>query len=71
MLFGSHAGAAEAFAQRIATDANTQDYLPAIGALDSAVGKLSKDGAVVIVTASYEGQPPDHARHFGILRDDD
>ncbi|MCX6048572.1 MAG: flavodoxin domain-containing protein, partial [Chloroflexi bacterium] len=64
VLYGSNAGSAEAFAQRIATDAKAQGYAPSIGALDSAVGHLPQEGAVIIVTASYEGQPPDNARHF-------
>ncbi|MBV8357962.1 MAG: cytochrome P450, partial [Deltaproteobacteria bacterium] len=64
VLFGSNAGASEQFAQRIATDARSQGYLPSIGPLDSAAGHLPKEGVVVIVTASYEGKPPDNARHF-------
>ncbi|MFL5804869.1 MAG: bifunctional cytochrome P450/NADPH--P450 reductase [Roseiflexaceae bacterium] len=64
MLFGSNAGSAETFAQRIATDAKAQGYMPSIGTLDSAAGHLPKEGAVIIVTASYEGQAPDNARQF-------
>ena len=37
---------------------------PSIGPLDSAAGHLPKNGVVVIVTASYEGKPPDNARQF-------
>lgn len=64
VLFGSNAGSAEAFAQRIATDAKAQGYAPTLGPLDSAAGQLPTDGAIVVVTASYEGQPPDNARTF-------
>lgn len=64
VLFGSNAGSSEAFAQRIATDARAQGYVPSLGPLDSAVGSLSKEGAVLIVTASYEGRPPDNAQKF-------
>lgn len=64
ILFGSNAGSAEAFAQRIATDAQAHGYVPSLGPLDSATGTLSTDGAVIVVTASYEGQPPDNARRF-------
>lgn len=35
-----------------------------LGTLDSAAMKLPTDGPVVIVTASYEGEPPDNAAHF-------
>jgi len=55
VLYGSNAGSAEAFAQRIATDTRAQGYSPILGPLDSAVGSLPKEGAVVVVTASYEG----------------
>jgi cytochrome P450/NADPH-cytochrome P450 reductase len=64
VLYGSNAGSAEAFAQRIATDARAQGYAPALAALDAAVGNLPAEGAVVIVASSYEGQPPDNARAF-------
>jgi len=64
VLFGSNAGSAKAFAQRIATDAKAQGYLSLIGPLDSAVGQLPKEGAVIVVTASYEGLAPDNARKF-------
>ena len=37
---------------------------PSIDPLDSAAGHLPTDGAVVVVTSSYEGQPPDNARAF-------
>jgi cytochrome P450/NADPH-cytochrome P450 reductase len=64
VLFGSNSGSAEAFAQRIATDARAHGFVSTIGTLDSAVGHLPREGAVVIVTASYEGQPTDNARQF-------
>ena len=64
VLFGSNAGAAEAFAQRIATDAQAQGYVASVGPLDSAARQLPTEGAVMIVTATYEGQPPDNARKF-------
>jgi cytochrome P450/NADPH-cytochrome P450 reductase len=64
VLFGSNAGSAEAFAQRVATDARAQGYVPTLGPLDSAAGNLPKEGAVIIVTASYEGHAPDNARKF-------
>ena len=35
-----------------------------IGTLDSASGHTPKDGPVLIVTASFEGQPADNAAHF-------
>jgi cytochrome P450/NADPH-cytochrome P450 reductase len=32
--------------------------------LDSAVDKVPKDQPVVLISSSYEGQPPDNAAHF-------
>jgi cytochrome P450/NADPH-cytochrome P450 reductase len=64
VLFGSNAGSSESFAQRIASDAAAQGYVPSLAPLDSAAGHLSKEGAVIVVTASYEGRPPDNARKF-------
>nr|WGD68706.1 flavodoxin domain-containing protein [Bacillus subtilis] len=32
--------------------------------LDDYIGKLPEEGAVVIVTASYNGSPPDNATGF-------
>ncbi len=32
--------------------------------MDSATAHLPKDGPVLIVTASFEGQPADNAKHF-------
>lgn len=64
VLYGSNAGTSEAFAQRIAGDARRRGYTVELGTLDSATGDLSPEGAVVIVTASYEGLPPDNARNF-------
>ena len=64
VLFGSNSGSAEAFANRIAGDAPAQGYAPTVAPLDDYAGDLPKDGPVIVVTASYEGQPPDNARQF-------
>jgi cytochrome P450/NADPH-cytochrome P450 reductase len=64
VLFGSNAGTSEAFAHRVATRAEQLGYASTVAPLDDAVGNLPTDGATVIVTASYEGQPPDNARRF-------
>ncbi|KAJ7740485.1 fatty acid hydroxylase [Mycena maculata] len=64
VLYGSNTGTSEAFAQRIANEAPSYGFRPSIGTLDSAVGKVPKDGPVVIVTASFEGEPADNAARF-------
>ncbi|WP_434384320.1 bifunctional cytochrome P450/NADPH--P450 reductase [Melittangium boletus] len=64
LLYGSNSGASEAFARRIASDGLARGYAARVAPLDEATGKLPKEGAVVLVTASYNGQPPDNARGF-------
>ena len=64
VLYGSNSGSTEAFAQRIAADAKTHGFAPEIGVLSDHAGRLPTEGAVMIVTASYEGQPTDDARQF-------
>ncbi|PKS12428.1 hypothetical protein jhhlp_000634 [Lomentospora prolificans] len=65
ILYGSNSGTCEALAQRVAADASTHGFsVNKIDCLDSANGKLPKGQPVVIITSSYEGQPPDNAGHF-------
>ncbi|MBR0834811.1 cytochrome P450 [Bradyrhizobium manausense] len=64
VLYGSNSGSSEAFARRISADAATQGYAASVAPMNSHVGQLPTEGAVVIVTASYEGQPPDNAGRF-------
>jgi cytochrome P450 / NADPH-cytochrome P450 reductase len=63
VLFGSNLGTAEGIAHRIADDARNRGFAATVGALDEHADALPK-GAVVIVTASYNGQPPDNAAKF-------
>ncbi|MGX9688610.1 bifunctional cytochrome P450/NADPH--P450 reductase [Deinococcus wulumuqiensis] len=64
VLYGSESGSCEAFARRIGAEAAQQHYRATVQPLDEHAGRLPKEGAVVIVTASYEGQPPANARQF-------
>ncbi|KAJ6522368.1 fatty acid hydroxylase [Mycena vulgaris] len=64
VLYGSNTGTSEAFAQRIANEAPSYGFRPSIGTLDSALEKVPKDGPVVVITASYEGEPADNAARF-------
>jgi len=65
ILYGSNSGTCEALAQRVATDATSHGFSVAkLDCLDSAKGKLPTGQPIVIVTSSYEGQPPDNAGHF-------
>ena len=65
IYYGSNSGTCEALAQRLAADAAAHGFrATAVDALDTAKENLPKDRPVVIITASYEGQPPSNAAHF-------
>ncbi|KAF7294065.1 Fatty acid hydroxylase [Mycena kentingensis (nom. inval.)] len=64
VLYGSNTGTSESFAQRIANAAPSYGFRSSFGTLDSVVEKLPTDGPVVIVTASFEGEPADNAARF-------
>jgi cytochrome P450/NADPH-cytochrome P450 reductase len=64
VLFGSNMGTAEGVANRIAEDAETRGFAVTIAPLDDFVGRLPTAGAVVVVSSSYNGTPPDNAVAF-------
>ncbi|KAI8965483.1 bifunctional P-450:NADPH-P450 reductase [Daldinia sp. FL1419] len=65
ILYGSNSGTCESMAQRLAFDAASYGYrVSTLDCVDSAVEKLPKNQPVVIITSSYEGQPPDNGAHF-------
>lgn len=64
VLYGSNTGSSEAFANRLAAEATRHGFRPTIGAMDEFAGRLPAAGGLIVVTASYEGQPPDNARQF-------
>ncbi|KAH7130800.1 NADPH-cytochrome P450 reductase-like protein [Dendryphion nanum] len=65
ILYGSNTGTCEALANRLATDAANHGFsAEVLDTLDSSKEDLPTDKPVVIVTASYEGQPADNASHF-------
>ena len=64
VLYGSNLGTAEGLAHAIADDASNRGFVATAGSLDDHVGLLPKEGGVIIVTASYNGQPPDNAAKF-------
>jgi cytochrome P450/NADPH-cytochrome P450 reductase len=64
VLFGSNLGTAEGIAHRIADDARSRGFAATVGPLDEHPDALPRQGAVIIVTASYNGQPPDNAAKF-------
>lgn len=64
VLYGSNTGTCQAFAQRIAADAPSHGFTAKVDTLDSATGKLPADQPIVIISASYEGQPTDNGVQF-------
>ncbi|GCE27502.1 NADPH--cytochrome P450 reductase [Dictyobacter alpinus] len=64
VLFGSNMGTAEDLANRILEDGNDYGFKTTIADLDDYTAKLPTDGAVMIVSSSYNGTPPDNAAKF-------
>ena len=65
ILFGSNSGTCEAFARVLAGDATAHGYaVSTVDTLNSATTKYSDAEMVIIVTASYEGEPCDNAAEF-------
>ncbi|KAJ4289342.1 hypothetical protein N0V88_007093 [Collariella sp. IMI 366227] len=64
IFYGSNTGTCESLAQRLATDAASHGYAASITSLDAVTDNLPTDQPVAIITASYEGQPPDNAAPF-------
>ncbi|KAK5166584.1 uncharacterized protein LTR77_008127 [Saxophila tyrrhenica] len=64
IFFGGNSGTCEGFSQALATSLSERGIQAEISNLDSAAENLSKDTTNFIITASYEGQPPDNAKKF-------
>src|SRR4029077_3348268 len=64
VLYGSNLGTAEELATRVADLAEVNGFATRLAPLDDFVGKLPKEGGVLIFCASYNGAPPDNATQF-------
>ncbi|KAI0432665.1 bifunctional P-450:NADPH-P450 reductase [Xylaria sp. FL1042] len=65
VLYGSNSGTCESLAQRVASDASRHGFtVDKVDCLDTANGAIPKNQPVIIITASYEGEPPDNAALF-------
>ena len=64
VLFGSNAGSAEAVARKLAATGAARGWDASAKSLDAQTGELPDQGAVILVSASYNGNPPDNARTF-------
>ena len=67
LLYGSNSGASEAFARRIASDGAARGYASRWRHLTTTRVRCPKRAPTAIVTASYNGQPPDNAREILLL----
>jgi cytochrome P450/NADPH-cytochrome P450 reductase len=64
IFFGGNSGTSEGFAQSLEGMLAEKGTQAKISSLDSATENLSKDAANIIISASYEGLPPDNAKKF-------
>ena len=64
VLFGSNMGTAESAARRIGDSAERRGFDVTVAPLDDYTQRLKGAGAVLIITASYNGRPPDNATRF-------
>lgn len=64
ILYGSNAGTSRAFADQLSRAALRRGYVPSVATLDEGVEDVPTQGALLVVSASYEGQAPDNAKAF-------
>jgi cytochrome P450/NADPH-cytochrome P450 reductase len=64
VLYGSNTGTSESFAQKLGSEAQARGYQAIVAAADEYASGIPDSVPLVVVTASYEGQPPDNAGQF-------
>ncbi|MDQ0175531.1 bifunctional cytochrome P450/NADPH--P450 reductase [Bacillus chungangensis] len=64
VLYGSDLGTAEGIARELADTARFQGFRSKVAPLNDYAGNLPAEGVIYIVTASYNGTPPNNARAF-------
>lgn len=64
IFWGGNSGTCESLARSLEKSALTQGYRATVKALDDAVDKIPKNQPTIFISSSYEGQPPDNAKHF-------
>lgn len=64
VFYGSNQGTCKNFAESLQAAAASHGYAATVGTLDSATEHVPIDKPVVLITPSYEGQPPDNGRKF-------
>lgn len=64
ILYGSDTGTAEGVARELADTAGMHGVRTETAPLNDRIGKLPKEGALLIITSSYNGKPPSNAGQF-------
>jgi cytochrome P450 / NADPH-cytochrome P450 reductase len=64
ILYGSNTGTCQTLAQKLSAQASQHGFKSTVADMDSFTGRIPKDQPTIIITASYEGQPPDNAARF-------
>lgn len=64
VLFGSNMGTAEGIARELADTGRYKGFEVTVAPLDDYTANLPAKGAVLVVSASYNGNPPDNAVDF-------
>ncbi|MEH7220442.1 bifunctional cytochrome P450/NADPH--P450 reductase [Bacillus toyonensis] len=64
VLYGSNMGTSEGIARELVDIALSKGFAAQAASLDSHAGSLPKKGVVLIISASYNGNPPDNAKKF-------
>lgn len=64
IFFGGNMGTCESLAQTVARSSPAHGFSAEVRPLDDATNTLPKNQPILIITASYEGEPPDNANRF-------
>lgn len=64
ICYGSNAGTCQALAHALSREAHLHGFHPILMSMDEAKDHIALETPVVIITASYEGCPPDNAPTF-------
>lgn len=64
VLYGSDMGTAERIAKELADLARLHGIRSKAAALNERLGNLPQEGALIIITSSYNGKPPNNAKQF-------
>lgn len=64
VLYGSNLGTSEGFARNVAQLGDVNGFETELATLDEYAGRLPTDGAIVIISSSYNGAAPNNAAKF-------